>query len=80
MYANLFDDPELINRMLGRYLSVTPERIRSAAAEVFRDDNRVVMTYVPAPRRPTRSRVRSTPSTRPARMASRLTRRPLHDR
>ena len=48
MYANLFDDPDLINRMLGRYLSVTPERIRSAAAEVFRADNRVVMTYVPA--------------------------------
>jgi len=48
MYANLFDDPDLINRMLGRYLSVTPERIRSASADVFRDDNRVVMTYVPA--------------------------------
>ena len=34
--------------MLERYLSVTAERIRAAAAEVFRDDNRVVLTYVPA--------------------------------
>ena len=48
MYATLFDDPDLINRMLGRYLSVTPERIRAVAAEVFRADNRVVMTYLPA--------------------------------
>ena len=48
MYANLFDDPDLINRMLGRYLSVTPERIQAVAAEVFRADNRVVMTYIPA--------------------------------
>jgi predicted Zn-dependent peptidase len=48
MYATLFDDPDLINRMLGRYLSVTPERVRSAAAEVFRADNRVVLTYLPA--------------------------------
>jgi predicted Zn-dependent peptidase len=48
MYATLFDDPDLINRMLGRYLSVTPERVRAAAAEVFRADNRVVLTYLPA--------------------------------
>ncbi len=48
MYATLFDDPGLVNRMLGRYLSVTPERIRAAAAEVFRPDNRVVLTYLPA--------------------------------
>jgi predicted Zn-dependent peptidase len=47
MYATLFDDPDLINRMLGRYLSVTPERVRSVAAEVFRADNRVVLTYLP---------------------------------
>lgn len=48
MYATLFDDPDLINRMLGRYLSVTPERVRAASAEVFRADNRVVLTYLPA--------------------------------
>ena len=48
MYASLFDEPELINRMLGRYLAVTPERIQAVAGEVFRADNRVVMTYVPS--------------------------------
>ena len=47
MYATLFDDPGLINGMLGRYLAVTPEGIREAAADVFRKDNRVVLTYVP---------------------------------
>lgn len=47
MYATLFDDPDLINRMLGRYLAVTADDIRSAAAAVFRPDNRVVLTYVP---------------------------------
>jgi predicted Zn-dependent peptidase len=48
MYATLFDDPDLINRMLGRYLSVTPARIQAVAREVFRADNRAVLTYVPA--------------------------------
>ena len=48
MYATLFDDPGLINKMLGRYLAVTPEAIRDVAASVFRADNRVVLTYVPA--------------------------------
>jgi predicted Zn-dependent peptidase len=47
MYATLFDDPGLINRILGRYLSVTAEDIRSVAREVFRADNRVVLTYLP---------------------------------
>ena len=47
MYATLFDDPELINHQLQRYLDVTPEQIREAAAAVFRADNRVVLTYVP---------------------------------
>jgi zinc protease len=47
MYSTLFDDPDLINRMLGRYLSVTAERIRDVAGSVFRQDNRVVLTYVP---------------------------------
>ncbi|NJD26875.1 MAG: insulinase family protein [Chloroflexi bacterium] len=48
MYATLFDDPDLINRMLARYLAVTAEDIRAVCADVFRDDNRVVLTYVPA--------------------------------
>jgi predicted Zn-dependent peptidase len=47
MYATLFDDPDLVNQMLPRYLSVSAEQIRSAAAEVFRPDNRVVLIYLP---------------------------------
>jgi predicted Zn-dependent peptidase len=47
MYATLFDDPGLINRILARYLSVTAEDIRAVAREVFRADNRVVLTYLP---------------------------------
>jgi predicted Zn-dependent peptidase len=47
MYATLFDDPDLINRMLPRYLSITAEQIRAVAADVFRPDNRVVLTYLP---------------------------------
>ena len=48
MYATLFDDPDLINRMLPRYLSVTAEDIQRVAADVFRPDNRVVLTFLPA--------------------------------
>lgn len=48
MFATLFDDPDLINRMLGRYLAVTPEAIREVAAAVLRRENRVVLTYLPA--------------------------------
>jgi predicted Zn-dependent peptidase len=47
MFATLFDDPAMINTMLPRYLAVSPEAIRDAAATVFRDDNRLVMTYLP---------------------------------
>ena len=47
MYATLFDDPDLINQMLPRYLSVGAEQIRSVAGEVLRPDNRVVLTYLP---------------------------------
>ncbi len=47
-YATLFDDPGFINTLLPRYLSVTAEQIRDAARAVFRADNRVVLTYVPA--------------------------------
>jgi zinc protease len=47
MYATLFDDPSLINSMLARYQAVTPAAIRDAARDVFRRDNRVVLTYVP---------------------------------
>lgn len=47
MYATLFDDPDLINRQLARYQAVTADAIREVAAQVFRRDNRVVLTYVP---------------------------------
>jgi predicted Zn-dependent peptidase len=47
MYATLFDDPGMINTILARYLSVTAEQVRDVAAEVFRSDNRVVLTYLP---------------------------------
>ena len=47
MYTTLFDDPDLINRQLGRYLSVTPEQVRAVAAAVYRPENRVVLTYLP---------------------------------
>jgi predicted Zn-dependent peptidase len=48
MYATLFDRPNLINETLARYLAVTAEDIRDICALVFRPDNRVVLTYVPA--------------------------------
>jgi predicted Zn-dependent peptidase len=47
MFATLFDDPAMINTMLPRYLAVTPDAIRDAAAAVFRTDNRLVLTYLP---------------------------------
>jgi hypothetical protein len=48
MYATLFDDPGMINRILPRYLSTTAEQIRDVAAEVFVAENRAILTYVPA--------------------------------
>ena len=48
MNATLFDDPALIDTMLARYLAVTPADIQAVATAVFRADNRLVMTYLPA--------------------------------
>ena len=48
MYATLFDDPGMVNRILPRYLSTTAEQIRAVAADVFAPENRVVLTYLPA--------------------------------
>jgi predicted Zn-dependent peptidase len=48
MYATLLDDPDMINRQLARYLAVSPADIQAVSARVFRPDNRVVLTYVPA--------------------------------
>jgi zinc protease len=47
MFAALFDRPEMVNEMLPRYLAVTAEQIQAVARDVFRADNRVVLTYVP---------------------------------
>jgi predicted Zn-dependent peptidase len=47
MYAALFDDPDLVNKQLPRYLAVTAADIQNVARAVFRADNRAVLTYVP---------------------------------
>ena len=47
MYATLFDRPERINEQLQRYLAVDAPAIQAVAGEVFRSDNRAVLTYVP---------------------------------
>ncbi len=48
MYTVLFDTPEMINTEVSRYEAVGAERVRAAMAETLRDDNRVVLTYLPA--------------------------------
>jgi len=48
MYATYFDEPERLNDQLGRYLAIDAPRIQAVARSVFRDDNRAVITYVPA--------------------------------
>src|SRR5439155_8750794 len=48
MYATLFDNPEMINEILPRYLPTTAEQIRDVCASVFTPENRVVLTYLPA--------------------------------
>jgi zinc protease len=47
MYTTLFDRPALINEMLGRYLAVTPEAIMEVVGATFRQDNRLVLIYLP---------------------------------
>jgi len=48
MYACLFDDPELINAEVSRYLSVDAGRVRAAMSSTLRADNRLSLTFVPA--------------------------------
>lgn len=48
MYATYFDRPELINEQLSRYRAVDPAAMLDVARQVFREDNRAVITYVPA--------------------------------
>jgi predicted Zn-dependent peptidase len=47
MYATLLDDPDMINRQLARYLAVDKAEIQAAAAEFYRPENRLVLTYLP---------------------------------
>jgi zinc protease len=47
MFAALFDRPQMVNEQLPRYLAVTAKDIRDVCRQVFRADNRVVLTYVP---------------------------------
>jgi predicted Zn-dependent peptidase len=49
MYTILFDEPERINSEVARYAAVTAEQVRGAMADALRPDNRVVLTYLPAP-------------------------------
>jgi predicted Zn-dependent peptidase len=47
MYATLFDDPDLVNRMLARLLAVSADDVRAVAADMLREDNRAIVTYLP---------------------------------
>jgi zinc protease len=48
MFATLFDEPERINTELDRYRAVTTDAVREFAGESLRrDDNSVVLTYLP---------------------------------
>jgi len=48
MYATLVDEPDEINRQLERYLAVTAADVREVCAALLVEDNRVMLTYVPA--------------------------------
>jgi hypothetical protein len=48
MYACLFDQPELINTEVSRYIAVDADRMRTAMTATLRPDNRLVLTYIPA--------------------------------
>jgi predicted Zn-dependent peptidase len=48
MYACLFDQPERINTERSRYWAVDGDRVRTAMNDTLREDNRLVLTYVPA--------------------------------
>ena len=48
MYACLFDQPERINTEVSRYEAVDADRVRKEMAGTLRQDNRVVLTYLPA--------------------------------
>ena len=47
-FATLFDAPELVNDLLPRLLDVDAKQAATAAADVLRPDNRVVLVFEPA--------------------------------
>ncbi|HEX8361827.1 MAG TPA: pitrilysin family protein, partial [Longimicrobium sp.] len=47
MHTTLFGEPERINTELDRYRAVTPADVRRVAGRYLREDNRVVLTYLP---------------------------------
>jgi predicted Zn-dependent peptidase len=47
-FTTLFGDPGLVNDMLPRVLAVTEDDVRAAAADVLREDNRVVLVFEPS--------------------------------
>jgi predicted Zn-dependent peptidase len=46
-FAVLFGDPQLALTAVERVLAITPEEVRSIAAERLRPDNRAVLVYEP---------------------------------
>lgn len=48
-YKTFYGDANLINEEITRYNAVTREDIRRAAREYFKDDNRVIIYYLPKP-------------------------------
>ncbi|HEX6655280.1 MAG TPA: pitrilysin family protein [Candidatus Limnocylindria bacterium] len=48
MYTCLFDEPERINTERGRYWAVDAPRVQATMAATLREDNRLVLTYLPA--------------------------------
>jgi predicted Zn-dependent peptidase len=49
MYTILFDEPERINTEVSRYAGVDAGKVRAGMSEFLRPENRVVLTYLPAP-------------------------------
>jgi zinc protease len=48
MYTCLFDEPQRINTERDRYWAVDAARVQAAMADTLREDNRLVLTYIPA--------------------------------
>jgi predicted Zn-dependent peptidase len=48
-YTTFYDNPELINTEIDRYMAVTPADIKRVAQKYLVDGNRVVLKYLPPP-------------------------------